>query len=114
MSLRHGHRDHTLLRSGLKPPSRTQEHAMFISVSHFPINLEKITLDKKRCVFCSVVSRNMALPNFGHGIYCSGEILFCASRNFSNQNFRIKESVWELKLNLASGLMNRIFSTFRF
>lgn len=71
------------------------------------------TLNKQGCIFCSVVSRNTALHSFSHGTHFSGELLFCTIRTFWNQKFWIKESVWELKLNLASGLMNRIF-TFRF
>lgn len=112
MRLRDGHCDHSLLRSGLKSPSRSQEWAASITFSHFPINLEEVTLNKQRCVFCSVVPRNRVLPSFSHGIRCSGQILFCISRTFSNQKFCTKESLWEPKLNLASGLMNRIFTTF--
>lgn len=112
--LRGRHFDHSLLRSGLKPPSRSQEWTVSIAFSRFPINPEEVTLNKQRCVFCSVVYRNMVLPSFSHGIHCSGEILFCINRTFSNQKFCTEESIWELKLNLASGLTNRIFSTLRF
>lgn len=82
MSQRHGRRGHAPLRSGLKPPSRSQEWAASITVSLFPINFEEVTPNKQRSVFCSVVSRNMALPSFSHGIHCSGEILFCTNRTF--------------------------------
>lgn len=110
LNLRRGHCDHALLRSGLKPSSRSQERAMSITVSHFPINFEEVTWNKQGCVFCSVVSRNMVLHSGIHGIRWSGAILFCTIRTFLNQKFWIKESVWELKLNLASGFMNRIFT----
>lgn len=104
----------TIHRSGLKPLSRSQEWTVSITFSHFPINLEEVTLNKQRCLFCSVVYRNMVLPSFSHGIHCSGQILFCINRTFLNQKFCTEENIWELKLNLASGLTNRIFSTFIF
>lgn len=75
---------------------RSQEWAVSITVSHFPINLEEVTLNKQRCIFCSVASRNMALPSFSHGIHCSGEIFRSSGlkKVFGNWSWNLTVALW--------------------